>query len=79
MDWRTWHEAYEDPESGLGQRLLLVQDHARAALDRMPPGGAVRAYAHDVRSRRFPSDEQCYAMPPEELELFLASLCRTEP
>jgi 3-methyl-2-oxobutanoate hydroxymethyltransferase len=41
--------------------------------------GAVRAFAHDVRSRRFPSDEHCYAMPPEELELFLASLCRTEP
>jgi 3-methyl-2-oxobutanoate hydroxymethyltransferase len=41
--------------------------------------GAVRAFASDVRARRFPSDEHCYAMPPEELELFLASLCRKEP
>ena len=40
---------------------------------------AVSAFAHDVRSRRFPSDEHCYAMPPDERESFLASLCRTEP
>lgn len=38
MDWRAWHEGYEDPDSGLGHRLVLVQDQVRAALDRVPPG-----------------------------------------
>ena len=38
MDWRAWHDGYEDPDSGLGRRLVLVQYHVRAALDRVPPG-----------------------------------------
>jgi Putative methyltransferase len=38
VDWRAWHDAYEEPDSGLGQRLVLVQEQVRAALDRMPPG-----------------------------------------
>ena len=38
MDWRAWHDAYEDPDSGLAQRLVLVREQIRAALDRTPPG-----------------------------------------
>ena len=38
MDWRAWHKGYEDPDSGLGRRLVLVQEQVRAALDRVPPG-----------------------------------------
>lgn len=38
MDWRAWHDAYEEPDSGLAQRLVLVQEQVRAALDRLPPG-----------------------------------------
>ena len=53
MDWRTWHEDYEDPDSVLGQRLVLVQAQVHAALDQAPPG-PVRAIsvcagqAHDL-------------------------------
>ena len=42
MDWRAWHDGYEDPDSGLGRRLVLVQDQVRAALDRVS-AGPVRA------------------------------------
>lgn len=38
VDWRAWHEGYEDPDSELGRRLALVQSQLRAALDRAPPG-----------------------------------------
>jgi hypothetical protein len=38
MDWHEWHRAYDDPESPLGQRLVLVQGCIRAALDALPPG-----------------------------------------
>jgi 3-methyl-2-oxobutanoate hydroxymethyltransferase len=36
--------------------------------------GAVRAFADDVRARRFPAEEHCYTIEPGELEQFLASL-----
>jgi 3-methyl-2-oxobutanoate hydroxymethyltransferase len=36
--------------------------------------GAVSCFAADVRARRFPADEHCYAMEPAERERFLASL-----
>ena len=42
MDWQAWHDGYEDPDSGFGRRLALVQDQVRAALDRVPQG-SVRA------------------------------------
>lgn len=42
MDWRAWHDAYEEPDSGLSQRLVLVQEQVRAALNRLP-AGAVKA------------------------------------
>jgi len=38
MDWQAWHDGYEDPDSGLGRRLVLVQEQVRAALDRVPTG-----------------------------------------
>jgi hypothetical protein len=38
VDWRAWHKDYEDPDSGLGRRLVLVQAHVRAALDRAAAG-----------------------------------------
>jgi len=37
-DWYAWHAPYEDPNSGLSQRLAWVQDRVRAALDAAPPG-----------------------------------------
>jgi hypothetical protein len=38
MDWQAWHERYEEPNSGLSQRLMLVQQQIRAALDWLPRG-----------------------------------------
>jgi 3-methyl-2-oxobutanoate hydroxymethyltransferase len=35
---------------------------------------AIAAFAEDVRARRFPSDEHCYAMEPSERAAFVASL-----
>lgn len=32
MDWRAWHDRYEDPSSPLAQRLLVVQRLVREAL-----------------------------------------------
>ena len=37
-DWAAWHEAYDDPDSPLAQRLLAVQARITEALDRAPPG-----------------------------------------
>jgi hypothetical protein len=37
VDWRAWHEDYEDPSSALGQRLALVQEQVCAALERAAP------------------------------------------
>jgi len=36
--------------------------------------GAVSSFANDVRARRFPAEEHCYAMGAEERDRFLASL-----
>lgn len=38
MDWKTWHDDYDDPGSWLARRLLVVQRHIRDALDEAPPG-----------------------------------------
>jgi hypothetical protein len=38
VDWRAWHEDYEDPGSALGRRLLVVQGLVCAALDAAGPG-----------------------------------------
>ena len=35
--WVRWHKAYEDPASGLSQRLRTVQSLVRAALDELAP------------------------------------------
>jgi hypothetical protein len=38
VDWLGWHAAYDDPSSGLTQRLRAVQEQVRAGLDRCPAG-----------------------------------------
>lgn len=38
MDWKSWHDDYDDPASALARRLRVVQHHLRAALDEGPPG-----------------------------------------
>jgi len=37
-DWHQWHEAYAQPGSRLAQRLGVVRQQVRAALDTCPPG-----------------------------------------
>jgi hypothetical protein len=37
-DWYTWHQAYDDPDTPLAQRLAAVQDQIRLALNTAPPG-----------------------------------------
>lgn len=38
MDWHEWHTAYDTPGSWLEQRLKLVRERVRLALDEAPPG-----------------------------------------
>jgi hypothetical protein len=38
MDWQTWHDEYDRPDSNLARRLQAVQTNIRAALDTSPPG-----------------------------------------
>ena len=38
IDWRAWHDEYDDPDSRLSRRLRDVQTQIRAALDICPPG-----------------------------------------
>ncbi|HWA30729.1 MAG TPA: class I SAM-dependent methyltransferase family protein [Rhizomicrobium sp.] len=38
MDWRNWHDDYDNPDSQLAQRLRIVQEQIRAALDGSPSG-----------------------------------------
>lgn len=37
-DWTTWHEAYDNPDTPLAQRLLAVQARITEVLDQAPPG-----------------------------------------
>jgi hypothetical protein len=37
-DWVEWHEAYDDPGSGLSARLASVRRQLAAGIDRAPPG-----------------------------------------
>lgn len=37
-NWVTWHAAYDEPDSGLNQRLACVQRRIRQALDTAPAG-----------------------------------------
>jgi hypothetical protein len=37
-DWIRWHDAYDDPTSGLSTRLALVQGHLSVALAAVPHG-----------------------------------------
>ena len=38
QDWAAWHEAYDNPDTPLAQRLLAVQARITEALDQAPPG-----------------------------------------
>jgi hypothetical protein len=38
MDWKAWHERYDDPDSELSRRLEAVKEQVRAAFDRAPAG-----------------------------------------
>ncbi|WP_349258492.1 SAM-dependent methyltransferase [Stackebrandtia sp.] len=38
VDWRDWHDDYDDPASSLSRRLRAVQARVREALDDRPPG-----------------------------------------
>lgn len=38
MDWKSWHDGYDDPGSALSRRLRVVQQHIRTTLDEAPPG-----------------------------------------
>jgi hypothetical protein len=38
MDWKTWHTAYDDPDSSLSRRLETVRGRVAAALDQAGPG-----------------------------------------
>ncbi len=37
-DWAAWHEAYDNPDTPLAQRLLAVQARITEALDQAPAG-----------------------------------------
>jgi hypothetical protein len=38
MDWNAWHDKYDDPSSEFAQRLGVVRERIRVALDTAPPG-----------------------------------------
>lgn len=38
MDWRTWHDDYDLPDSWMARRLRVVQQRIGAVLDGSPPG-----------------------------------------
>jgi hypothetical protein len=38
MDWQTWHDAYDEPESWMARRLRVVQQRIRDVLDGGPAG-----------------------------------------
>ena len=38
MDWSSWHDSYDIPDSSLARRLRLVQTQIRVALDSSPAG-----------------------------------------
>jgi predicted RNA methylase len=38
MDWRTWHDEYDLPDSWMARRLHVVQQHIAAVLDASPAG-----------------------------------------
>ncbi|MFJ9678478.1 class I SAM-dependent methyltransferase [Streptomyces sp. NPDC101194] len=38
MDWKTWHDRYDLPDSSLARRLRVVAARVRSALDAAPPG-----------------------------------------
>jgi hypothetical protein len=51
--WVTWHDAYDDPQSDLSERLITVQHRLSEAIDQAAPGAirlisACAGQGHDV-------------------------------
>jgi hypothetical protein len=38
MDWKSWHDRYDEPDSALARRLTTVRERIRIALDEAPAG-----------------------------------------
>jgi hypothetical protein len=38
QDWDRWHDSYDDPDSTLSRRLVVVRARIRDAIDAAPPG-----------------------------------------
>jgi len=38
MDWKSWHDKYDDPGSAYARRLQTVRERIRVALDQAPAG-----------------------------------------
>jgi hypothetical protein len=38
MDWKRWHDAYDNPDSALARRLETVRERIREVLDHAPAG-----------------------------------------
>ena len=38
QDWHEWYRAYDDPQSPNSQRLAVVREHIRLAVEAAPPG-----------------------------------------
>jgi hypothetical protein len=38
VDWQSWHDDYDVPDSSLARRLQVVQEQIRLALEACPPG-----------------------------------------
>ena len=38
MDWNSWHDRYDNPDSPFVARLETIRERIRAALDEAPPG-----------------------------------------
>lgn len=48
-DWRAWHRHYDDPASSLARRLVVVQRHLTALVDRRAPRRILSLCAGDGR------------------------------
>jgi hypothetical protein len=38
VNWNSWHDAYDNPDSWQSRRLVTVRERIRSALDAAPPG-----------------------------------------
>ena len=54
-DWLDWHGRYDDPHTGLSERLTVVQGFIREALDRQPAGEVAIVSACAGQGRDLPT------------------------